>query len=269
MKTKLAILSLIVVIISAVPASAGIYPTEAQYVNPAPSDQLSLQDVFNQITTGPVAGFSNINVYEDAITDDYDSYWRGAALGATAATMVIELSNSATENSLGIYDRANPNTTLQIFAGSSSAGNTSARANLTLLTSGQVIVSYVDGSPNASETFAVVDGAPTFGFYMDAVRDNGGRWYSDTDLNSDEFDHMRAYQGNDVDNLSVEPFSNGLFSLNHFILAWEQGMGGTNDESFQDMVVLVESVVPVPVPGAVLLGVLGLGAAGMRLRKRS
>jgi hypothetical protein len=30
---------------------------------------------------------------------------------------------------------------------------------------------------------------------------------------------------------------------------------------------MVESVVPIPLPGAVLLGILGLGVVGLKLRK--
>lgn len=43
---------------------------------------------------------------------------------------------------------------------------------------------------------------------------------------------------------------------------------GTSDTDFQDMIVLIEGAVPTPVPGAVLLGILGLGAASAKLRRR-
>lgn len=49
-----------------------------------------------------------------------------------------------------------------------------------------------------------------------------------------------------------------------FVLGFEDG----NDEDYQDLVVEVSHVRPTPVPGAVLLGVLGLGAAGCKLRRR-
>ena len=36
---------------------------------------------------------------------------------------------------------------------------------------------------------------------------------------------------------------------------------------YQDMLVLIEGANPVPVPGAILLGILGLSVAGVKLRK--
>ena len=48
-----------------------------------------------------------------------------------------------------------------------------------------------------------------------------------------------------------------------YLVAFDPG----RDADYQDMLALVEGVNPVPVPGAVLLGMLGLTAAGVKLRK--
>jgi hypothetical protein len=50
-----------------------------------------------------------------------------------------------------------------------------------------------------------------------------------------------------------------------YVIGFEDG----SDWDFQDLVVEVTNVAPVPVPGAVLLGLLGLGAAGLKLRKHA
>ena len=50
-----------------------------------------------------------------------------------------------------------------------------------------------------------------------------------------------------------------------YLVAFDPGTDGDH----QDMVALIEGVNPVPVPGAILLGMLGLSVAGVKLRKRA
>ncbi len=94
----------------------------------------------------------------------------------------------------------------------------------------------------------------------------GGFWYSDTSLNGDDADHMYAYEGVG-DTIQIGGFAPGPWTSNEYILAWEDLDAEFADFDYDDMVVLVESVSPVPVPAAVLLGFLGLGAAGLKLRR--
>ena len=49
--------------------------------------------------------------------------------------------------------------------------------------------------------------------------------------------------------------------------AYIVGFDPGSDGDYQDMIVLIEGANPVPVPAAVLLGLLGLSAAGIKLRK--
>jgi hypothetical protein len=168
--------------------------------------------------------------------------------------MVIELAGNATFNSFGVYDRAAPNLRVQIFDGAAVAGH---QASLAIDLGGSVFVDHAD---------TTVDFAGNaFGFYLDGP---GGLFLSDTSLNADGADHMWAYQG-EGDSVQIASWAAGLWTPNEYVLAFEDLASGAPgyDGDFQDFVVMVESVVPVPVPGAVLLGFLGLGYAGMRLRK--
>ncbi len=79
---------------------------------------------------------------------------------------------------------------------------------------------------------------------------------------------MYAYQGevSNPDRIQIPPFAEGNWTNNMYMLAFEDLWNG-GDRDYSDFVVMMESVTPVPVPGAVLLGMLGLSAAGIKLRK--
>jgi len=54
-------------------------------------------------------------------------------------------------------------------------------------------------------------------------------------------------------------------SAGNYVVGWEAEALG--DADYQDLVVEISNAAPVPVPGAVLLGILGLSAAGIKLRR--
>jgi hypothetical protein len=264
MEIKLLFLSIVVLCFIAVSAIADIYPTAPTVLGDNGYED-NLQEVFDGMTLLPTPGVSQITTTTDAITDSWDSYWQPAAGGSAIATMIIEITAGFDTQTFGIYDASNPATKLQIFAGADSPGFT-GKASLTFYTDGTIRVHWDDGGPTdvISAPFAVDgSGTPTFGFYL-------SNWYSDTLLNADGKDHMFAYQGKatDADKISLPPFSPGFWTDNHFALAFEDA-SGLGDGDYQDFVVLIESVVPVPVPAAVLLGILGLGVVGLKLRKHA
>jgi len=252
MKTKLIIISIVVLCLTAGSAVAG-----PVFGNPA-----FLQGVLDGITTAPIAGDSSVDVTADYISDNMDSLWTITGTGTSAATIIIELASFANSNILGVYDAANPASKEPIFLGAADPGD---YASLTIMADGSVWINYTDisaGTVTGGDT-GTDFGGNLFGYYLVSPQ---GTFHSNTALNSDGFDHMAAYQGTNTDMVKLPGKGAGLWTNNEFILAWEDLLNG-GDKDFTDMVIMVESVSPVPVPGAILLGILGLSAAGIKLRR--
>lgn len=245
MRIKLLIISIAVLCLSAAPAMAAI-------VSPPPG--APLQAVLDGITVPPP---SSINVTTDYIPDSADSIWHIGGTGGSTSTMIIELAGFAPNNTFGIYDLANPANKAQIFAGGNVAGD---QALLSIDAAGNVFVNF---APITTIT------GTWFGYYLISPQ---GTFYSNSTLNTDNpappniYDHFYAYQGLGIDTVQIAQWAPGLWTPGEYILAWEDLAGPGSDWDFTDMVVMVESVY-VPVPGAILLGIIGLSVAGIKLRK--
>lgn len=260
MKIKLIILSIAALCLSAAPAMAVIYPQGAFTFGPGTIGEDSLQEVLDGITTAPIAGDSSVDVTLNALLDSWDSYWDISGSGQSATTMIIELSAWDSTSTFGIYDSASSATKVEIFDGGATPGLGTGTATVAIGLDGSVFLNNVD---------TTVDFAGQYiGYYFSTP---GGTFYSDTSINADGYDHMVAYQGGYGDTVQIADVKDGIWTENEFVLGLEDQYGSgasyPGDGDYQDLVLMVESVIPIPVPGAVLLGMLGLGVAGLKLRK--
>ncbi len=228
----------------------------------------NLEKVLDDITTAPVFGDSSVDVINDPIAEGLDDMWSITASGGSTATMIIEVAGWDGTNKLGVYDFYDTSKSVELFAGGATDGD---QAALSIKADGSVWVVFTDvseGTITGGNT-GVKFSSKWFGYYMDSSsKSEGGFWYSDTTENADGMDHMVAIQGTDTDTVQLPTLPAALWTDNEYILAFEDKAKDYSDRDYDDLVVMVESVV-VPVPAAVLLGMLGLGAAGLKLRKRS
>ena len=223
---------------------------------------VQLQGVLDGITINPV-GDSSIDVTTDYLDDVNDSTWDINGTGASVTTMVIELTGFIDSNSFGVYNNSQY---VELFAGADEAGD---QVYLAIQADGSVFKNLVDTG------IKFLGG--TFGYYIDSSADSrgrGGLFHSDTALNADGADHMLAYQGVG-DRVQIDPWAAGGWDTNEYILAFEDmSFPGTeqypNQGDFADLVVMVESVTPVPEPTTLILfgsGLLGLCAYARKRRK--
>jgi len=200
------------------------------------------------------------NAVNDCLTDGsgpgHDGVWQST--GATSATILLELAGFADSNNLGIYDPSNPASQLTVFGGRLGP-NSTAQLAFEAVTGGTRITVSILGSTAAPVSTVFTSDA--FGFFL--TTPEGNTFFSQSNLNADHADHSYAYRG------SNQMFASGaaygtLFGANDAILAYEDLANG--DRDFQDFVMLVRGVEPIPLPAAAWLFASGIAVFGARRR---
>jgi hypothetical protein len=211
------------------------------------SSEPTLQDSFDSLL-GPGV----LSAAADCIAEGSDAQWTTPNLAG--ATILLELAGNAGTNTFGVYNLDNPASQHTVFTGGASAGSD---AYLSLFQDEGSWYLNVFGSSSGE---LLLGSNPAFGFYLGTVH---GTFRSDSSLNADGTDHMYAYQGT---NTYFLPGSgpNGVggtrFRSNSYILAWED-LPATHagyDRDYQDFLVQVVNVTPVPLPTALWLLASGL-----------
>lgn len=221
------------------------------------SGEASLQQGFDALFGAAAAPDAVNDCLQDGSGPGGDGVWRPT--GQSSATILLELAGFADFNTFGLYDPLNPANRLEVFAGGIGPGATASLAFETI-SGGTRITVNIEGASDPERSAVFLSEA--FGFLLSTPENN--TFFSQSNLNSDGADHSYAYRGNGSWFLAGGA-QGTQFGASDAILAYEDLVGGDND--FQDFVVLVRGVEPIPLPAAGWLLVSAL--AGLATRRRN
>ena len=249
--------------------------TRATYVAPYGSDGpgTGLQTLLNPLVTTTVGGdpwspgVSNGGSPPDYVNGTVQngqsplfSLWNLAGGGNSSATMILQVAGNAPENSFGLYNPSNPNDLVQLFGGGTAAGAIE-------------YVKFVGGHLNTSingSTWVDQGNFPTtFGMYLNGPGNGYTPFYSQSSLNGGD-QHVVAYQGYAGRTITIAG-SPVAWDANSYVLGWEDLPFASSDLDYQDMVLLVSEITPVPEPTTMIAGALLLlpfGASTLRILRR-
>src|SRR5262249_10611873 len=151
---------------------------------------------------------------------------------------IVERLAGNQSTTFGIYDILNPVNTATIFSPFAAPGD---------ITTVKFVSGGVTVQSNSGDAF-YPGNYSTFGFWL--ADSFAGTFYSDDDLNAGE-PFALAYRGNNATTFDLPGIGHTLFTSNSVALGWEDLgdlQGGDND--FQDFVVGVQGLTPVPEPAA-------------------
>lgn len=193
-----------------------------------------------------------------SLAEGRDATW--VVNGKATVTLAFEFSANAGKNSFGIYDTSDPTRRIELFSGRDRA-NASARVWFVPEDDGYEV--RLRGGPTSEhELFS----GKHFGFYLSNAKRGGQTYFSDTRLNGDGRDHLQAYLYEGA-GASRADKKHSHRSGTGYVLAWEDSFRNAHSD-YQDMIVTVRSVAPVPLPAALGMALAGLAVFGLAAGRR-
>lgn len=244
--------------ISAFAVPVNQFNTRPAIVGYSPTSEASLQQILNNIFSGGPIPNANTDQSSAAM-------WQETGSGTQVAAPVIQATYTSAGDAVGIFSGTDSSslTLLDIFTSSATTGTT---ALITFNPDGTVSILGGAGVNNVTNFSGINRG--DFGFWLSPGA--GTTYYSADNLNA-----PTAPSGNPVNLSGGQAFPAG-YTTDARVLAYNQGTtnkwalafeDGT-DFDYNDRVISVESIIPVPEPASVVLfgSLLILCATGLRRR---
>jgi hypothetical protein len=242
----------------AIAASLVVAPMAPTHAMKIIVDGQGLTQVLDSITVG---GTSGIDVNDDQFLDN--DYWQVSAAGGSLGTAVdtgalaepsaVSVLANGAGLVFGVYDRSNIENRVPLFSTGDAEGS---QYLMQIMMNGSVRINFEDSGVTFRRN--------NFGFYL---TDGETTWFSDWNLNDQMSVHAIFFAGNG-DVLQIGDFAPGRFAPGEWLMAWETGDTSGGSGEFNDFVLLVESVNPVPTPGTLALFGLGLVGVAFAVRRR-
>ena len=226
---------------------------------PVPVLGATLQDEFDAWRTGG----SRIDVLAG---QQRFAEFTNTASSAAVVVLGRESSSSGGGHRFGLYDALDASKRAVLFDTTSISGGDASGS--------QKLVTFFGNGDIAVNGVVEGGGFQTpldFGFFLEVFSSSGSllrTYFSEADRNPSSVAQSLVFQGENVTELAIGPFSPGLFSAGEFIVAFDDGPS-QDEKDFADFVILFESAIPIPEPAVGLLLTLGAGVLGSIRRRRS